>query len=89
VGLGTPVERSPRSGIRYLADLLAHAGVERNALDLVDLVEGVATEDTGPQARRRRRAPRRRRAKTGVFYAYEPHPDDEIRWSVHSESNRS
>ena len=28
-----------------------------------------------------------RRVKTGVFCAYEPHPDDEILWSVHSPVN--
>lgn len=32
-------------GLRYLADLVARPGVERHALDLVDLVEGVAPAD--------------------------------------------
>ncbi|HLI55872.1 MAG TPA: hypothetical protein VKY26_02445 [Actinomycetota bacterium] len=31
-------------GLRYLAELIAHPGVERHALDLVDLVEGTPTE---------------------------------------------
>ena len=31
-------------GLRYLADLIAHPGVERHCLDLVDLVEGAAPE---------------------------------------------
>lgn len=39
-------------GMRYLADVVAHPGVERNALDLVDLVEGVAAADTGVDRRK-------------------------------------
>jgi tetratricopeptide (TPR) repeat protein len=39
-------------GLRYLAELLRSPGVERHALDLVDRVEGVATEDTAVDRRR-------------------------------------
>jgi hypothetical protein len=39
-------------GMRYLADLVARPGAERHALDLVDLVEGVPTADTGIDRRR-------------------------------------
>ena len=167
-------------GMRYLADVVAHPGVERHALDLVDLVEGVAAADTGIDRRklgdagevldadsralyRRRVAELRdevndalaaedddraaavqaeldaliaqlarafglsgrarkasnvaekarvnvtrairtataklaealpgpgavldRRVRTGLFCIYEPHPDDEILWSVHSQVN--
>jgi hypothetical protein len=42
VGYGSAVARLRDSkGIAYLADLLAHPGVERHVFDLVDLVEGV------------------------------------------------
>ena len=39
-------------GLRYLAELVGHPGVERHALDLVDLVEGVPAADTGLDRRR-------------------------------------
>jgi tetratricopeptide (TPR) repeat protein len=39
-------------GMRYLADVVAHPGVERHVLDLVDLVEGVAAADTGIDRRK-------------------------------------
>lgn len=58
-------------GLRYLAELVAHPGVERHALDLVDLVEGVAAGpvgvsrrnlgDAGPMADARARSEYRRR----------------------------
>jgi tetratricopeptide (TPR) repeat protein len=45
VGYGDAVARLRDSkGIAYLADLLAHPGVERHVFDLVDLVEGVPAE---------------------------------------------
>ncbi len=173
----TRVRLRDTKGMRYLADVVGHPGVERHALDLVDLVEGVAAADTGLDRRklgdagelldaqsrtlyRRRVAELRdqvedaldageddraaalqseldaliaqlarafglggrerktsnaaekarlnvtravraaiakveealpgpgavldRRVKTGLFCAYEPHPDDEILWSVQS-----
>jgi tetratricopeptide (TPR) repeat protein len=39
-------------GLRYLADLVSHPGVDRHALDLVDLVEGVPDDATVPDRRR-------------------------------------
>ena len=39
-------------GLASLADLLAHPAAERHALDLVDLVEGVSTAETGIDRRR-------------------------------------
>jgi tetratricopeptide (TPR) repeat protein len=39
-------------GMRYLADLVARPGAERHALDLVDLVEGVADPATGLDRRK-------------------------------------
>ncbi len=176
----TKVRLRDTKGMQYLADVVAHPGVERHVLDLVDLVEGVAAADTGLDRRklgdagelldaesrslyRRRVADLRdqveealdagdddraatlhseldalinqlaqafglggrerkasnavekarlnvtralraaiakveealtgpgavldRRVKTGVFCAYEPHPDDEILWSVQSGVN--
>ena len=176
----TRVRLRDTKGMRYLADVVAHPGAERHALDLVDLVEGVAAADTGIDRRklgdagelldarsralyRRRVAELRdevedaldagdddraaklqaeldaliaelarafglsgrerkasnaaekarlnvtralrtaiakveealpgpgavldRRVKTGLFCAYEPHPDDEILWSVQSGVN--
>ncbi len=57
-------------GLRYLAELVAHAGVERHVLDLVDLVEGVSLDgvnrrslgDAGAVADRDARTVYRRRA---------------------------
>ncbi|MGH9223948.1 MAG: hypothetical protein ACRD2W_09250 [Acidimicrobiales bacterium] len=48
----TAVRLRDTKGLRYVADLVAHAGAERHALDLVDLVEGVAAADTGLDRRR-------------------------------------
>ena len=48
----TRVRLRDTKGMRYLADVIAHPGVERHALDLVDLVEGVAATDTGIDRRR-------------------------------------
>ncbi len=170
----TKVRIRDTKGLRYLADLVAHPGVERHALALVDLVEGVSVEgvdrrrlgDAGPKADAQGRALYRRRVaelrdevedalsvedddravraqtdldaivselarsfglggrdrrassasekarlnvtralrsalarlaealpqagavldrrvRTGTFCAYEPHPDDEVTWSVH------
>jgi tetratricopeptide (TPR) repeat protein len=42
----TRVRLRDTKGMRYLADVVAHPGVERHAMDLVDLVEGVAAPDT-------------------------------------------
>jgi hypothetical protein len=39
---GTSVRLQGTKGLRYLAELVAHPGVERHALDLTDRVEGVA-----------------------------------------------
>lgn len=39
---GASVQLNDSKGLRYLAELMAHPGVERHALDLVDLVEGVS-----------------------------------------------
>ena len=176
----TSVRLRDTKGMRYLAEVVAQPGVERHALDLVDVVEGVAAADTGIDRRKlgdagelldaRSRALYRervtelrdevedalaaedddraakvqaeldaligelarafglggrerkasnvaekarlnvtrairkatsklvealpvpgavldRRVKTGVFCSYEPHPDDEILWSVHSTVN--
>jgi tetratricopeptide (TPR) repeat protein len=58
-------------GLAYLAELVAHPGAERHALDLVDLVEGVSGEagidrrrlgDAGPLLDARSRETYRRRA---------------------------
>ena len=43
----TRVRLRSTKGLRYLADLVAHPGVERHVLDLVDLVEGVAPSGKG------------------------------------------
>jgi hypothetical protein len=43
----THVRLRDTKGMRYLADVVGHPGVERHVLDLVDLVEGVAAADTG------------------------------------------
>jgi tetratricopeptide (TPR) repeat protein len=48
----TKVRLRDTKGIRYLADVVAHPGIERHALDLVDLVEGVAAADTGLDRRK-------------------------------------
>ncbi|HEX6424003.1 MAG TPA: hypothetical protein VFZ79_11025 [Acidimicrobiales bacterium] len=48
----TQVRLRATKGLQYLADLVAHPGVERHVLDLVDLVEGVATGDAGTDRRR-------------------------------------
>jgi hypothetical protein len=53
---GTSVRLRDSKGLRYLAELVRHPGVERHALDLVDRVEGVgdvdrrALGDAGPLA---------------------------------------
>jgi tetratricopeptide (TPR) repeat protein len=39
-------------GLRYVADLVSHPGVDRHALDLVGLVEGVAADGSAPDRRR-------------------------------------
>jgi tetratricopeptide (TPR) repeat protein len=39
-------------GLRYLAELLRHPGIERHTLDLVDRVEGMAADGTGAERRR-------------------------------------
>ena len=39
-------------GLRYLAELVAHPGSERHAIDLVDVVEGVPSAGTGLNRRR-------------------------------------
>ena len=48
----TVVRLRDTKGLRYLAELVGHPGVERHALDLVDLVEGVPEADTGIDRRR-------------------------------------
>ncbi len=48
----TRVRLRDSKGLRYLADLISHAGTERHALDLVDVVEGVATADLRIDRRR-------------------------------------
>ena len=48
----TSVRLRDTKGMRYLAEVVAHPGVERHALDLVDLVEGVAAADTGLDRRK-------------------------------------
>lgn len=48
----TTVRLRHTKGLSYLADLVAHPGSERHALDLVDLVEGVPPGDTGIDRRR-------------------------------------
>ena len=45
----TNVRLADTKGLRYVAELLAHPGLERHALDLVDRVEGVAPD--GPDRR--------------------------------------
>jgi tetratricopeptide (TPR) repeat protein len=49
---GVSARLADTKGLRYLADLVAHPSSERHALDLVDLVEGVAAPDTGIDRRR-------------------------------------
>jgi hypothetical protein len=66
---GASVRLPDTKGLRYLADLVAHPGAERHALDLVDLVEGVdgsgidrrALGDAGPLLDGGARAAYRRR----------------------------
>ena len=48
----TRVRLRDTKGMRYLADVVAHPGVERHVLDLVDLVEGVATAESGLDRRK-------------------------------------
>ena len=48
----TRVRLRDTKGMRYLADVVGHPGVERHAMDLVDLVEGVAPADTGIDRRK-------------------------------------
>jgi tetratricopeptide (TPR) repeat protein len=48
----TTVRLHDSKGMRYLAELVAHPGVERHALDLVDRVEGLPLADTGLDRRR-------------------------------------
>jgi hypothetical protein len=53
VGCGdTHVRLRDTKGMRHLADIVGHPGTERHALDLVDLVEGVAAADTGIDRRK-------------------------------------
>lgn len=49
---GTAVRLRDTKGMRYLADVVAHPGVERHAFDLVDLVEHVPGAETGLDRRR-------------------------------------
>jgi hypothetical protein len=42
---GSSVRLRDTKGLRYVAELVASAGIERHALDLVDRVEGVADRD--------------------------------------------
>ena len=58
---GTSVRLPTTKGLRYLAELIAHPGAERHALDLVDRVEGVAAGVDRRRAGRRRRGARRPR----------------------------
>ncbi|MGH9243513.1 MAG: tetratricopeptide repeat protein [Acidimicrobiales bacterium] len=48
----TSVRFRDTKGLRYLAELIANPGVERHALDLVDLVEGLPPTDSGLDRRR-------------------------------------
>ena len=48
----TSVRLRDTKGMRYLAELVAHPGAERHALDLVDVVEGVPDPQTGIDRRR-------------------------------------
>jgi tetratricopeptide (TPR) repeat protein len=48
----TKVRLRDTKGMRYLADVVGHAGSERHVVDLVDRVEGVAPADTGLDRRR-------------------------------------
>jgi len=47
----TRVELPDTKGLRYLAELLRHPGVERHALDLVDRIEGVVPDGIGTDRR--------------------------------------
>jgi hypothetical protein len=47
----TRVRLHDSKGLRYLAELVGHPGVERHALDLVDIVEGVPTGGSGVDRR--------------------------------------
>jgi tetratricopeptide (TPR) repeat protein len=66
---GVSVRLRDTKGLRYLAELVANAGVERHALDLVDRVEGVDPDgvdrrrlgDAGPLVDARARAAYRHR----------------------------
>jgi len=69
---GASVRLQDTKGLRYIADLVAHPGAERHALDLVDHVEGVdaaggidrrALGDAGPLLDARARATYRRRVE--------------------------
>jgi hypothetical protein len=69
---GASVRLQDTKGLRYVADLVAHPGAERHALDLVDQVEGVdaaggvdrrALGDAGPVIDGRARATYRRRVE--------------------------
>jgi len=49
---GTSARLGNTKGLSYLAELIAHACVERHALDLVDRLEGTATADLAIDRRR-------------------------------------
>ena len=83
----TKVRLRDSKGLRYLAELIAHPGVERHAIDLVDLVEGVAPDgpdrhalgDAGHVVDASARAAYRRRIedlRTGVEDALDAEDDD-------------
>ena len=68
---GASVRLRDSKGLRYVAELVSHPGVERHALDLVDLVEGLDADgvsrhhlgDAGALADDRARAEYRRRVE--------------------------
>ena len=68
---GVTVRLRDSKGLRYLAELVSNPDVERHALDLVDLVEGLGAAgasrhhlgDAGPMADSRARAAYRRRVE--------------------------
>jgi hypothetical protein len=83
----TKVRLRDSKGLRYLAELVAHPGVERHAINLVDLVEGVAPNgpdrhalgDAGEMVDASARVAYRRRIedlRTGVEDALDAEDDD-------------
>jgi tetratricopeptide (TPR) repeat protein len=87
---GTSVRLKDTKGLRYVAELIVHSGVEQHALDLVDRTEGLSEEgvdrralgDAGPALDGRARAAYRQRIEELRAKADEVHRVREPRSSL-------